>query len=476
MFKNLIWDFAGKLGGQIISFVISIVLTRLLSPAEYGIMGMSMAIIVFAHIFLDLGFNRALIQQPEVAEVQYSTVFFLNAGLAALLTLVCFFIGAPLSRFYNQPLIEPVFQVLSLNFLFNGLNLVPSALLYKRMHLKANSLISLVAALLSGIIGIGMAYKGYGVWSLVLQSLVNAALTLVLTFIYARWFPVWMFSFASIKSLWQYGSRMFASGLLDVFFTRLDTFIIGKLFLPNILGFYTRAQSMDNMVRQLTANSIMGAMFPYIAKHQHDRTYLKAIYTNYVHIILFASVGLSACLLLSAPDLFNILFTSKWHPAAEMFQIMSIAGFTWPVSSLMCNLIAGVGNSAAFFRLEVIKKIVFIPVYIFGFLLGIKGFIYFIVLASFIAVMLNAYYLSREIQMKLWSQLKIIAYYLITGGACCAAAYYLCLFLSLSNQFIHLFVLGITFTTLYVAFSFLLKLPGTSIINLSLNKLKLSSK
>ena len=189
MFRKIIWDLSGKFAIQIVSFITSIVLTRLLTPTEYGIMGMAMVVIAFSHVFLDLGFNRAIIQRPEVSQTQYSTIFWVNLGMAFLLMIACFLGAGTAARFYRQPVIKPIFQIASLSFLINGLNLVPSSMLYKKMHFKVNSIQSLIAVVISGVIGIGMAYSGYGVWALLTQSLVGSFILLVLNWIYVKWWP-----------------------------------------------------------------------------------------------------------------------------------------------------------------------------------------------------------------------------------------------------------------------------------------------
>ncbi len=433
-----------------------------------------MVLISFAHIFLDFGFHRAIIQKAEVTQEQYSTVFFLNGGLALLLTLICYFGAGPLSKFYNQPIIQPVFRVLSISFLLNGLNLVPSALLYKRLQFKINSLLTLVASVISGIAGVLMAYNGYGVWSLVVQTLVSSFLILVSNFVYAKWFPDFSFRIGAIKPLWKYGSKMFASGVLDTLYTRLDTFIIGKLFSTQTLGFYARAQSMDLMVRQFSANSIMGALFPYITKHQHDRGYLKELYKKYLHIILFVSIGMSGILFLIAKLLFELLFTARWVYSAELFQLITIAGFAWPVSSLMCNIISGVGNSSAFFRLEVYKKIIVLPVYLFGFIFGLKGFIIFIVIMGFIGVCMNGLFVGKEIDMSLSIQVKIIFQYIILGTISTAICYLLSSRLPQHNNVTDMAASGFLFFMIYVPGAYLFKLQGVKVITQGLHKLKMS--
>lgn len=472
MFKNVLWDFAGKFSIQIIGFGISVILTRLLSPTEFGVMGMAMAIIVFAHIFLDLGFNRAIIQFKEISEEQYSTLFFLNTGVALLLTLICFAAAGPLSVFYGQPLIAPVFRTMSLLFLINGLNLVPAALLYKRLQLKLNSILTLIASAVSGVAGVVMAYNGFGVWSLVSQSLINAVIILVLNFIYAGWMPRLTFKPASIKPLWSYGSKLFASGLIDNFYTRLDIFIIGKIFSVATLGFYSRAQSMDNFVRQVSVNSIMGALFPYIAKHQDDRNYLAILYKRYLHLITLVAIALSGTLFLSARYIFLILFTPKWLYAAGLFQLMSVIGFVWPASSIMCNIISGVGNSTAFLRLEIIKKVLFLPVYVLGFLYGLHGFLYFFIVANFIALTINAWYVAQELPVTVRKQLIILFSYFFIAIAAAGMVYGLHQYIHFSSNWLNVLVLSISFNVLYLGGCYLFKLDAITSLSSTYDKIK----
>lgn len=474
MYKNIIWDLVGKFGIQIVSFLLSIILTRLLSPTEYGIMGMVMVIVGFAHIFLDLGFYRAIIQRPEVSPTQYSTIFYVNTGMAVLLALACFFGAGPLARFYGQPLITPIFQVASISFLINGLNLIPGAMLYKKMRFKVNSIQSLASAVISGVIGVLMAYNGFGVWSLLAQSLLGSFILLVLNWLYVGWWPTWQFSIAAIRPMWAYGSRMFASGVLDTLYTRLDTFIIAKIFNPATLGFYARAQGMDNMVRQFSAGSIVGSLFPYIAKHQDDRPLVKQIYERYLHIVLFISVGISGALFLVAKDLFTFLFTARWIYAAELFQILALMGFAFPASSLMCTVISSLGNSKAFFRLEVIKKVLILPVYVFGFFWGLKGFIALMCVAVYVAVIINTFYVSKEISSSALSQIKAIGTYLVCGVAICGLIHFAQPFYRQESLLANIIITSAFFGSLYAVAVFALRLPGVQVIQVGFNKLKVA--
>ena len=488
MLKGAIWEILGKFGSQIITFIIGIVLARILGPAQYGVMGMCMAVIGVAGVFMDLGFKSALIQSKSVTSQQFSTVFYLNGAIAVFLFLCCFFAAQPLADYYKQPQITSLFKVLSLNFLFNGFCLVPSAILYKNLEFRKANLSSLIVSILSGITGFVMAVKHFGIWSLVAQSLTYSGLMLVLYFIMAGWKPLLSFSITAIKPLWKYGNRMFASSILENVFNRVDVFIIGKCFSVETLGYYNRAQGTDNMVRTVSANSILGVIFPYVAKYQHDKAFLKQLYRRYLNVVMFLAIGISGALYLTGLSVFRILFTAKWDSAVGLFQIMAIGSFAWPVSSLMCNVIAAVGNSKAFLRLEIYKKALFVPIYLLGYLLSRNGyswamnaFVWSIIGGYYISVIFNAYYAEKETGVGFWLQLRIMASYLILGAAATVITYLIAYYLLPDPKPItvktltHIYFILVDsaiFSTIYVSLIYLFRLEGIELISIASRKIK----
>jgi len=473
VFKNFIWDFLGRFSGQIVAFTVSIVLTRLLTPGEYGIMGMSAVIIAVAAMFLDLGFSRALIQQQEVTPVQYATVFYINLLLGAVLTLACFCLASPVAGFYHQPLIKPVFRVLSFSFLLNGLNIIPSSILYKRMQFRMLTIFNVSAAIISGIVGIVMAYKHFGVWSLVAQTLVSAGLAALFNIVYLRWRPVFAFNLTSVKPLWNFGRRLFGAGFLDVVFTRFDTFIIGKLFLPSILGYYSRAQSLDVMVRNFSSGSIMSVLFPFISKNQSNRKFLIELYYKYLHYICFISIGLSGLLFVISKPLFIFLFTKRWLFSAELFQLMAVMGFVWPVSSLICNMIEGVGNSRLYLKLEMLKKLTFLPVYIFGFWFGIKGFIVCYIAGYYVACYLNISFLSAEFKIKTWDQILLLGKYFLCGAVAAFAGTFALSAINIEVALVRIVIGAATFCSAYLLLNYVFKTGGRQVVDHGLQKINL---
>ncbi|MBL7739743.1 MAG: lipopolysaccharide biosynthesis protein [Chitinophagaceae bacterium] len=425
MYKAFLWDFFSRFSNQLISFIVSVFLTRLLLPEEFGIMGIALVVISFSTIFVDLGLGKAIIQQKEVSKVQLSTVFFLNTGISLLFTLACFLAAGPLASFFDQPALADVLQVVSLSFVFYGLNVVPNALLYRQMNFKVISIISTLSALFSGLIGIYMAKGGYGVWSLVVQNLSMSFLIFTLTFLYARWLPGLQLVFAEIRNMWRYSYRLFLSALLDNVFTRLDIFLIGKIFSPATLGYYTRAQSMDGIIKQTSSASIVTVLFPYLSRVQSETAIIRVLFIQYLHIICFVSFFLSGLLYICADSIFIMLFTERWLKAAALFKIMTIAGFVYPVSALMVNILSSRGNSKDFLRAEIIKKLVILPAYIFGFLLGLNGFVYTLAAVYILALFVNVLYVEKEIQVSFIKQVRIIFLYAVITLAVVVLVYML---------------------------------------------------
>lgn len=440
----------GKFGAQTISLLLSFVLTRLLSPEEFGVAGIAMVMIFVSSIFLDMGFAKALIQAKTTSRPEYASVFSLNLILGIFFTCLCFFLATPIAFFYNLPELEPVMRVLSFLFLVNAVSLVPVAILTREMKFKKLALAGLISAVISGTISIIMALKGYGVWSLVTQYMVSTTLAAILTFCFTKWKPVLLLSKKTLQPLWHYGSRMFYSSIFNIIVTRLDVFIIGRLFNANLLGHYTRSQSIDSAIRQFSTGSLISVFFPAVARLQDEKKKLAELYIRFLHIVAFFSAGISGLLYLISPDVFRIIFTAKWDTAAIYFQIMCVAGFAWPVSALMVTLISGTGNSKAYFRLELIKVAIQLPVYLFGFLAGITTFLWIFAGIRVISLCLNAYFASREVTVYTSRQLGITFVYLLFGAAATAGSIFIADLYSAFSAFGRIICSILVYTLLYL--------------------------
>lgn len=457
MVRHFLWDMTGKFGAQFVSLLLSFVLTRLLGPAEFGVTGVAMVIIFVSSIFLDLGFARALVQYKSTGKKEYASVFLLQLLLGTVLMIACYLAAAPLAVFYRQNELEPVLKTLSLLFLLNAFATVPGAILQREMKFRQIAIAGLAGAVCAGVISIVMALRGYGVWSLVVQYLLASAITMLLSFYFSRWRPALVMSRAALRPLWGFGSRLFLSGLLNTIVTRLDVFIIGKLFNAVTLGHYTRAQSIDSTVRSLSAGSLSSVFFPAAARLQDDRPALAAMYKKYLHFAAFAAVGIGGLLFLITPDLFVVLFTEKWSAAAVYFQIMCIAGIAWPVNMLMINTMLATGNAKAILQLEIIRTIIQLPVYVFGIMTGITGFLWMLVGMRLVSLCFNAGYVSRELPVTMRQQLVIVFMYVIQGGIALLASDLFLRYVIIEEWWLRIIIYAVLFCGVYMLLQYLIR-------------------
>jgi O-antigen/teichoic acid export membrane protein len=418
VYKLALWDFVGRFASYGVSFATGIVLARILTPEEFGVYGLLVSVIAISAIFLDFGFRTAIVQASEVTQTQLSSVFFLNLAFGLIIAGVIMAASGLIAGFYDVPSLSKLLSVLSSTFVFNAVASVPSGLLQRDLRMRELSAVALVAALIGGAVGITMATQGYGVWSLVASNIALSAATMLGSLLCARWLPILEFNTASVRPLWQFGSKMFGSTVLETLFTRIEPFLIPRLFGVATLGHYTRAQSIDSIVRTFSASSIVSVMFPVFARNQNDLDLLKQLYLRALNMIGFVSFAVSGTLAVAAVDLVLVLFSSQWVEAAVYFQIMAITSFVYPTSALMVNLVAARGNSRAFLILELLKKGTLLPAFTFLFVSGVQGFLVAIAVGYIVCLLLNMLFVRREIQLEVRRQVKtLIGYLIIAAGA-----------------------------------------------------------
>lgn len=456
--KLAIWDFAGRIANYLVVFVVSVVITRILSPAEFGAYGIVLALISLSTIFLDLGFRSAIIQAKEITQEQLSTIFYLNLFVAFLLILIFLFSANFLEKFYQINSLSKYIISASSIFVLMALNLIPSGLLQKNLALKTISIINMIAAFISGAVGILLAYSGFKVWSLIIQQISSGFLILIFTAIFAGWFPSFSFNLSSIKKLWQFGSKLLFSGILDTVFTRLDVIIIGKLFPVETLGFYNRAQALDGLIRNFSSSTTSSVVFPLVAKMSDDLEATRKFYKRSLNVISFISFLLIGILFLTCFDLVIILFTEKWIVVGNYFRIMAVTGFVFPISALMVNILSGRGNSKAFLKLETIKKSILFPTYLSFFIGGIYFFLIALGIAYILALTANAVFVKKEIEISLKQQSWIIFKYGILAVIGVAIAFGISFWIT--NNYIHLITASGVFSGFYLLFNYLLKFSG----------------
>ena len=397
--KAFIWDFFGKMSTHGMGFIVTIFLARLLEPSDFGLIAIIMVIIGIASVFTDVGLGGALIQRRKVHPVHYSSVFYFNIVIGFLLTLITYFSAPWIGDFYNSQPLLPLVQVMALSFVINAFSSVQSIRLRKELNYTLLTKISLISSFSSGVLGISLALWGAGVWSLVVQTLTMGVIYNMLIWSATNWRPSLNFSWKALIQLWGFGFRMFLAGMLDAVFTRLDFLIIGKLFPPATLGYYQRAKSLNGMVVEYSSGSLMAVLFPVLSKVKNDLARFQNIIIKSLGIICFVAFFLLGVLYLVSEELIVLVFSDKWLPSVDVFKILVLSGFSYPISALLVNVLASRGNSKLFLRLEIYKKVIASINFLVLYFLGINVFLYGLIAQAFLGMSLNILFASREIIM-----------------------------------------------------------------------------
>ena len=404
--RGLIWSLAENLGLQAMQFVISIILARLLLPAQFGLIGMLSLFMAVAQSLLDSGFGSALIQKKDADQVDACSAFYFNLAIGAFLILLLWFSAPLIAHFYAQPLLTSLTRFLSLNILINAFRLVPSAILTKQMDFRVIFKISIIAVTVSGTVGVILAFKGFGVWSLATQSVLETLLRTFLVWHASRWKPAWIFSLKSLKSMFAYGSRLLFSGLLDTIFNNVYQLFIGKVYTPVDLGYYVRAQSMETVAVQPTSSALGRVMFPAMVNIQDDKARMKQSYRKIMTIAVFFHFPLMIGLIVVAEPLITLLFTQRWAPSIPYFQLFCLAGLLWPLHVLNLNTLQVTGRSDLFFRLEVVKKGLVVLAIAVTYRLGITALLYGQIATSVVSYFLNCHYSGKLIDYSTTQQIR----------------------------------------------------------------------
>lgn len=406
--SGLIWSFIDNFSKQGITFIFGIILARLLSPREFGLVGMITIFIALSQSIIDSGFTQALIRKQDCSQADFSTVFYFNLATSIFFYFLLFFTAEPISRFYDEPQLKPIIQVVGIGLIINAFGIVQRARLTKRIDFKLQTKITVVASTLSGIIGIVMAAEGYGVWSLVIKSLTGFAFTSFLLWFWNRWKPALLFSLNSFREMFSFGYKLLLSGLIDTAYRNIYLLIIGKYFSATELGFYTRADQFNNLPSANITGIIQRVSYPVLSEIQDDIPRLKTAYQKMIKSTMFVSFVLMFGMAAVAKPMVIVLIGEKWLPSVIYLQLLCFVGMFYPLHAINLNMLNVLGRSDLFLRLEIIKKILAVPVIIIAIFLGIKMMIISMILLSGIAYFLNSYYSGRQIGYSSFRQLKDI--------------------------------------------------------------------
>ncbi len=407
--KGVAWSGIDNVAQFGVSFIVSIILARLLSPDDYGLIGIIGIFTTVCQTLINAGFTTALIRKKDATEDDYNTVFIVNLTMSLLLYAVIFVCSPLIADFFKREELIALTRVSSLGMIVGALALVQRTRLTKRIDFKSQTKITITASVLSGIIGISLAFMGFGVWALAIQILVSGIIRTILLWVVNKWVPKLRFSKESFQELFGFGWKMMVSNIIDAIWRELYQVVVGKFYSPATLGQYTRAKQYSQLLSSNLTTVIQRVTYPVLSNIQDDKERMVSAYRRIIKMTMFVtSISLIFMGAISEPLLY-CLIGPKWHEAATFLPWICISGSLYPLHAINLNMLQVQGRSDLFLGLEIIKKIIgILPLYI-CFVYGIMPMLYVNLVTGFICYLLNSFYSGKFIGYSSWMQMRDIA-------------------------------------------------------------------
>lgn len=421
--NGAIWTGVEKFSRQAVQFVIGIILARVLSPDDFGVIGMLAIFIAIAQTFTDSGLSSALIQKKDRTEVDCSTIFFFSIGVGVLFYLLLYATAPLIADFYNMPILTDVTRVVALSIILSGLTAVQNARLTIDLRFRTLSLIAIISMVVTGATGLALAYSGWGVWALVFQALAGQIVTSICTWYCSRWMPKLEFSMTSFKQLWGFGSKLLVSGLINTIYGNLYTLVIGKKFSSAEVGFYNRGNHFALLPAQTVQDMAIKVNFPILAKMQDDDERLLGAYKKLLTVPLYILYPVLVCMAVTAEPLVIVLIGEKWLPCVPIMQVLCIGYMFSPLTHINLNLLYVKGRTDLVLKLEFIKKPIAFLILFASIPFGIIVMVIGKAIYEFIAFSFNCYYTGKILNYGEWKQLKLLLPTFINCAIMAAAIY-----------------------------------------------------
>lgn len=469
--SGIFWTLIQQFSSQGISFIVTIILARLLLPEQFGLIAILNVFVNIGSILMDGGMGQSLIRTENPDIEDYSTVFYFNLIVSFIIYSVVYILSPFIAEFYNQPELEYITKWYCIIFITNAFSSIHYTRLTKNMEFKKELTITIPSLILSSTVGVLMAYNGFGIWSLVISSILQSTTVGFQLWFRSDWKPIFKFNKEKFYFHFKYGYKLTLSGILDAFFNNIYVLIIGKYFAAIQVGFFNRADSL----KQLPVNNISSVLnkitFPLFAKIQDDNERLKEMNKKIMQMVLYFVAPTLLIMAALGEPLFRLLFTDKWLPAVPYFQILCWGGILYPIHAYNLNILKVKGRSDLFLRLEIFKKVIVIITIISSISFGIIGLLYGTIITSIIAFFINTYYTGKLINYSSFKQLKDLTPILIVAALTGGLVYSLDVLLlnKILNDIFRLIVGSIFGIIIFYLLSILLRLD-------SLNELKLIIK
>ena len=411
--KGVMWSSIDRFSTQGIQFVFSILIARLLLPSDYGAVAMLNIFLAISQTFIDSGFSTALIRKLDRTETDFCTVFYFNIIVGLFFYIVLWLASPYIAAFYEIPLLEDITKVVALAFVFSSFSGIQSARLSIAIDFKTKAKISIIVTILTGSVGLWMAYNGYGVWALVIQAVSWSLLRTILLWLFVRWMPKLVFSWKSFREMFSFGSKLLASGLLDTTYNNIYTLVIGKVFSSTTLGLYSRASGLAQYPSSNITGVLQGVTFPVLSSIQNETERLADAYKRFLRISAFIVFPLMVGLAAVADPLIRLVLTDKWEGAIYLLQIVCFSMMWYPIHAINLNLLQVKGRSDFFLKVEIIKKIQGVIVLCITVPMGIVAMCYGSVISSLLCLIYNTYYTQKLIGYGYAAQMKDLLHILV---------------------------------------------------------------
>lgn len=411
--SSLLWSGVEQFGSQGISLLITIVIARIISPKDYGLIAMLSIFMALSQVFINCGFSNYLIQNKSRTERDLSTVFYLNVIVGVGCYLILYLCSPLISNFYSQPLLSKILKIYSLILVISSLTLVQRTLLYINFKYKKLSAITIISLIIAGVSSIIMALNGCGVWTLVGYQLIQAFVTSMLIWITTDWHPKWVYSAQIAKKAFAFGSKLLGANILSTGVANLYTLVIGKTFQATELGFYSRGQSLSSVFPSNFANMLQKATYPVLCELQNNPCQLKQMFCNYLTMAAMVCFPLMAWLMSIAKPLVEILLTDKWLPTVPFLQILAIGYMFDPLMRLNTIILSVRGNTSLSLHSEILKKIALVAVLFISLPFGIKWVTIGVIVYSILDLFIVSFFVKKVIKFSIWEEIKLIGPYLL---------------------------------------------------------------
>lgn len=402
------WSFADTLSNQGVTFLVGVVLARLLSPEEYGLIGIITIFITVFNTIVDSGFSNALIRKNDADDIDYSTVFYSNLVVSFILSVALFCLAPNIGSFFDRPQLIPLTRVMSSIIVINAFAIIQRTILVKRIDFKTQTKCSLISSLMGGAAGIGMAVSGYGVWSLVGQQVSMQFIRSILLWSYTKWYPKMQYSWERFWGLFGFGWKLLVSSIIETLWNQLYQVVIGKCYSPATLGQFTRAQQFSTICSSNLTAVVQRVSYPVLSKIQDDKSRLKAAYRRVIKTTMLFSFILMLGMAASAKSMIQVIIGEQWLPAVPYLQIICFYMMLYPLHAINLNMLQVQGRSDLFLKLEIAKKIVAVFPLILGVYVGVYWMLAGSVVADLFAYYLNAYYSGPFLNYSVKEQIKDI--------------------------------------------------------------------